>query len=97
MAIGAIQAIRERGQSVPGDVSVIGFDDVDLAAATDPPLTTVHQPVRGKGETAVLMLLSVIEGRDAAPGHQRLETRLVVRSSTGPAVVGRRGVPVPQP
>jgi len=97
MAIGAIQAIRERGQSVPGDVSVIGFDDVDLAAATDPPLTTVHQPVRGKGETAVLMLLSVIEGRDAAPGHQRLETRLVVRSSTGPAVVGRGGVPVPQP
>lgn len=89
MAIGAIRAIRERGLSVPGDVSVVGFDDVDLAASTDPPLTTVHQPVRGKGETAVLLLLSVIEGRNAAPGHQRLETRLVVRSSTGPVAIGR--------
>ena len=84
MAIGAIRAIRDGGHSVPGDVSVIGFDDVDLAASTDPPLTTIHQPVRGKGETVVRLLLSVIEGRDAAPGHQRLETRLVVRSSTGP-------------
>ena len=89
MAIGAIHAIRERGRSVPGDISVVGFDDVDLAASTDPPLTTVHQPVRGKGETAVRLLLSVIEGRDAAPGHQRLETRLVVRSSTGPAAAVR--------
>jgi len=85
LAIGAMQAIRERGQSVPGDVTVVGFDDVDLAASTDPPLTTVHQPVRAKGETAVRLLLSVIEGRDATPGHQRLGTRLVVRSSSGPA------------
>jgi DNA-binding LacI/PurR family transcriptional regulator len=47
-------------------------------------LTTVHQPVRGKGETAVRLLLAVIQGRDASPGHRRLDTRLVVRSSTGP-------------
>jgi DNA-binding LacI/PurR family transcriptional regulator len=85
LAIGAIRAIRERGQSVPADITVVGFDDVDLAASTDPPLTTVHQPVRGKGEAAVRLLLSVIEGRDTAPGHQRLETSLVVRSSSGPA------------
>jgi alanine racemase len=84
MAIGAIQAIHERGVRVPDDVSVVGFDDVDLAASTDPALTTVHQPVRGKGEEAVRMLLAVIGGRDAAPGHRRLETSLVVRSSTGP-------------
>jgi DNA-binding LacI/PurR family transcriptional regulator len=89
MAIGAIEAIHERGRTVPGDISVVGFDDVDLAASTNPPLTTVHQPVRGKGETAVRMLLSVIEGRDAAPGHQRLDTRLVVRSSTGPVAAER--------
>jgi DNA-binding LacI/PurR family transcriptional regulator len=97
MAIGAIQAIHERGRSVPGDVSVVGFDDVDLAASTDPPLTTVHQPVRGKGETAVRLLLSVIEGRNAAPGHQRLETRLVVRSSTGPVAAGRGEVAAGRP
>ena len=84
MAIGAIQAIHERGARVPADVSVVGFDDVDLAASTDPPLTTVHQPVRGKGEEAVRMLLAVIGGRQPAPGHRRLETSLVVRSSTGP-------------
>ncbi len=84
MAIGAIQVIHERGARVPDDVSVVGFDDVDLAASTDPALTTVHQPVRGKGEEAVRMLLSMIGGRESAPGHRRLETRLVVRSSTGP-------------
>jgi DNA-binding LacI/PurR family transcriptional regulator len=84
MAIGAIRAIRDRGQTVPEDISVVGFDDVDLAETTDPPLTTVHQPVRGKGEAAVRLLLAVIEGRDPSPGHRRLETRLVVRSSTGP-------------
>jgi len=89
MAIGAIRAIHERGLTVPGEVSVVGFDDVDLAASTDPPLTTVHQPVRGKGETAVRLLLSVMESRTAAPGHRRLETRLVVRSSTGPAAAAR--------
>jgi len=97
MAIGAIQAIHERGWTVPGDISVVGFDDVDLAASTDPPLTTVHQPVRGKGETAVRMLLSVIEGRNTAPGHQRLETRLVVRSSTGPVPASRGEVAAGRP
>jgi alanine racemase len=84
MAIGAIQAIRERGARVPADVSVVGFDDVDLAASTDPALTTVHQPVRGKGEEAARMLLSLIRGGEPPPGNLRLDTSLVVRSSTGP-------------
>jgi alanine racemase len=91
MAIGAIGAIHDRGLRIPAEISVVGFDDVDLAASTDPPLTTVHQPVRGKGETAVRLLLSVVEGRDASPGHRRLETRLVVRSSTGPRDVQQNG------
>jgi DNA-binding LacI/PurR family transcriptional regulator len=85
MAIGAIRAIHQRGRSVPGEISVVGFDDIDLAASTDPPLTTVHQPVRGKGEAAIRLLLSVMEGGQTEPVHRRLETRLVVRSSTGPA------------
>ncbi len=84
IAIGVLRAIRAHGAGVPGDVSVVGFDDIDLAQSTDPPLTTVHQPVRGKGEVAVRLLLSVIEGREQRPGHRRLDTSLVVRGSTGP-------------
>ena len=84
MAIGAIAAIHDLGLAIPGQISVVGFDDVELAVSTNPPLTTVHQPVRGKGETAVRLLLAVIQGRDASPGHRRLDTRLIVRSSTGP-------------
>ena len=44
IAIGVIRAIARAGPSVPGEISVVGFDDIDLAASTDPPLTTVHQP-----------------------------------------------------
>jgi DNA-binding LacI/PurR family transcriptional regulator len=92
MAIGAIRAVHQRGHSVPGEISVVGFDDVDLAASTDPPLTTVHQPVRGKGDAAVRLLLSVMEGGQATPVHRRLETRLVIRSSSGPRSRGQAGI-----
>jgi DNA-binding LacI/PurR family transcriptional regulator len=85
MAIGAMRALRDVGVSVPDDVSVVGFDDIDLAQQVDPPLTTVHQPIRRKGEEAVAVLLSMVRGRDAAkPEHRRLDTRLIVRGSTGP-------------
>ena len=98
MAIGAIRAIHQRGHSVPGEISVVGFDDVDLAASPDPPLTTVHQPVRGKGDAAVRLLLSVMEGGpQSAPVHRRLETRLVIRSSTGPRAAGRQEVTAARP
>jgi DNA-binding LacI/PurR family transcriptional regulator len=93
MAIGAMRAIRGLGLSVPSDVSVVGFDDIDLAMHTDPPLTTVHQPIRRKGEEAVRLLLSVVHGRDAsAPEHRRLETQLVVRGSTARASRARKEV-----
>jgi alanine racemase len=83
MAIGAMRAIRAHGLVVADDVSVVGFDDIDIAAHTDPPLTTVHQPIRRKGEEAVRLLLSVVHGSERrAPEHLRLETRLVVRGST---------------
>ena len=91
MAIGAMRALRDMRLSVPGDVSVVGFDDIDLAQHVDPPLTTVHQPIRRKGEEAVRILLSVVQRRDQArPEHRRLETRLIIRSSTGPAPQRRR-------
>jgi DNA-binding LacI/PurR family transcriptional regulator len=86
MAIGAMRAIRSVALSVPSDVSVVGFDDIDLAMHTDPPLTTVHQPIRRKGEEAVRLLLSVVHGRDGSPPeHRRLETKLIVRGSTAQA------------
>ena len=93
MAIGAMRALRELGQRVPQDVSVVGFDDIDLAPHVDPPLTTVHQPIRRKGEEAVRLLLTVVERRDhARPEHRRLETRLIVRGSTGPVPPQREEV-----
>jgi LacI family xylobiose transport system transcriptional regulator len=88
MAIGAMRAARGLGLSVPVDVSVVGFDDIDLAVHTDPPLTTVHQPIRRKGEVAVELLLGIVAQRDGSrPEHRRLETHLVVRSSTAVAAV----------
>ncbi len=85
MAIGALQAARNLGLSVPRDLSIVGFDDIDVARYTDPPLTTVHQPIRRKGEEAVRLLLSVLDRPGAATvEHRTLETRLIVRGSTGP-------------
>jgi len=92
MAIGVLRAAREMGLRVPEDVSVVGFDDIDISQHTNPPLTTVHQPIRQKGESAVRLLLSVVERRDQRPEHIRLETRLIVRGSTGPAPRRRQEV-----
>ena len=92
MAIGAIHALRAHGLAVPGDVSVVGFDDIALAPYIDPPLTTVHQPIRRKGEAAVELLLAIIGPRDGSPApvpeHRRLPTELVVRASSGPVRSG---------
>jgi DNA-binding LacI/PurR family transcriptional regulator len=93
MAIGAMRVAREQGLRIPDDLSVVGFDDIDLAAHVDPPLTTVHQPIRQKGADAVRLLLAEVEQREAnRPEHLRLETRLIVRGSTGPAPRERQEV-----
>jgi LacI family xylobiose transport system transcriptional regulator len=90
MAIGAMRALRDLRLTIPGDVSVVGFDDIDLAPHVYPPLTTVHQPIRRKGEEAVRLLLAVVQRRSQGnPEHLRLETRLIVRGSTGPVSVQR--------
>jgi alanine racemase len=93
MAIGVLRAARELGLRVPEDMSVVGYDDIDIAQHTNPPLTTVHQPIRQKGESAVRLLLSVVQRRDQRPEHLRLVTRLIVRASTGPAPRTRQEVP----
>ncbi len=82
MAAGMLSAARELGLLVPRDLSVVGFDDLPLARLTHPPLTTVHQPVRRKGEEAARLLLEAIEGAEVAGPHRRLETTLIVRDST---------------
>ncbi len=93
MAIGAISAAGRLGLAVPGDISVVGFDDIELARHVHPPLTTVRQPVRRKGEEACRLLLQAIEQQGVArPDHRRLETRLIVRASSGPAPERRKEV-----
>ena len=92
MAIGVLRAARELGLRVPEDLSVVGFDDIDVSQHVSPPLTTVHQPIRRKGESAVRILLSVVQRRDRDPEQLRLETRLIVRASTGPAPRRRQEV-----
>jgi DNA-binding LacI/PurR family transcriptional regulator len=97
MAIGATRVAREQGLRIPDDLSIVGFDDIDLAAHVDPPLTTVHQPIRQKGADAVRLLLAEVEQREAnRPEHLRLETRLIVRGSTGPVSRKRQEVPGPE-
>ena len=86
MAIGALTAAARLGLNVPRDLSVVGFDDIELARHVEPPLTTVHQPVRRKGEEACRLLLSAIErNTTVGPDHHRLDTWLIVRGSSGPA------------
>lgn len=89
MAIGVIRAARDQGLRVPEDVSVVGFDDIDLAPHVDPALTTVHQPIRQKGFEAVRLLLEEVEQRTSPAQHLRLETRLTIRGSTAPPHAGQ--------
>ena len=86
-ATGAILALRETGLRVPKDVSVVGFDDVLIAAVSHPPLTTVHQPLRAMGQAAASTLLKLIRNEIPHPHPSSIMVypRLVVRKSTGPA------------
>ena len=81
MAIGALDVLRAAGRGVPSDVAVVGFDDSDLAAGTDPPLTTVRQPVEELGGEMGRLLLDQLD-LAAPPRGIILETELVVRRST---------------
>jgi LacI family transcriptional regulator, galactose operon repressor len=84
IAIGVIQAARERGIRVPDELSVVGFDDVEAAEIVSPELTTVRQPLAEMGRMAVSLLERLIEGQRIEALHVELRTQLVVRSSTAP-------------
>jgi LacI family transcriptional regulator len=82
MAIGAIRAVAEAGGSVPNDVSVIGFDDIQLAGHVHPSLTTLRQDKAGLGAEAGRALLALIDGKADTPAVMTLPVELVVRGST---------------
>jgi LacI family transcriptional regulator len=84
MAIGTMRAARERGLEVPADLSVVGFDDVQVAAVVTPPLTTISQPLEEMGRLAVALLYRQIDGQPLDATRVELSTRLVVRASTAP-------------
>lgn len=81
-AMRTTRVAHELGLDVPGDVSVVGFDDIPEASLNDPPLTTVRQPLGEMGREAMAMLLDLLAGRDREQ-HLRMRTELVVRASTG--------------
>jgi alanine racemase len=90
MAVGVMWAVREVGLRVPEEISIVGFDDLDVAAHSNPPLTTVHQPIRRKGEEAARLLLRMIASPDLErPEHKTLDTRLIIRASTASVPVRR--------
>jgi LacI family transcriptional regulator len=94
MAIGVLQAFAKAGVRVPEQVAVVGFDDIFPGSLYDPPLTTVHQPMRGLGERACTRLLERIARPSLRPKVELLPTELVLRSSCGcpPGTVTRRVV-----
>ncbi len=85
MAMGAIRAVRDAGLTVPGDVSVVGFDDSRLLPFLDPPLTTLRQPVAEMAMQAVDTLCSAIVGQPLPSHDYVFRPELVLRASTGRA------------
>jgi LacI family repressor for deo operon, udp, cdd, tsx, nupC, and nupG len=90
MAMGVIDTARRRKMRIPDDLSIVGFDDIRFARYTDPPLTTVAQPMRQIGEGTVRLLLEILQGHDS-PDSVTLPHTLVVRSSTAPPGVSIGG------
>jgi DNA-binding LacI/PurR family transcriptional regulator len=83
MAIGILRYLREHGVTVPDDLSVTGFDDIEIAGYLYPPLTTWRQPRYAMGATAMRMMLGLIEGSwPAAEKHLVIRGELVSRGST---------------
>jgi DNA-binding LacI/PurR family transcriptional regulator len=94
LALGSIRAARRLGLAVPGDVSVVGFDDSPFMTCTDPPLTTVRQPIEAMGRAAVALLVSQIAGHEVPTDEMFFEPELVVRGSTGAVQADRAAQPV---
>ena len=81
MAHGALQALRDAGRRVPQDVAVIGFDDFEISRYSDPPLTTVRQPIVDMGRTMAKQILGLVNNKQDVPRAVVLPVELVVRAS----------------
>jgi DNA-binding LacI/PurR family transcriptional regulator len=83
-AMGVYEAARRAGLRIPADLSVVGFDDIEYARWSGPPLTTVRQPLSDMGATAAHLVLALADGEQPAQTRVELATSLIVRASTGP-------------
>lgn len=88
LALGAVRAARREGLRVPEDISVVGYDDSAFMNCTEPPLTTMRQPIEAMGRAAVELLVTQIQGGSVTPGELLFEPELVVRGSTAQAPSG---------
>lgn len=91
--LGVLAALSRLGLSVPGDVSVLGFDDYSWMRAVNPPLSAIRQPVEEIGEQVWLRLRARISGDESPPVHMRLGCELIVRNSTAPAAAAGAKAP----
>jgi diguanylate cyclase (GGDEF)-like protein/PAS domain S-box-containing protein len=82
-AMGLINALQAAGYRVPDDIAVIGFDDIEMASCSNPPLTTVRQPIDGLGAAAARLLLKQIAGEEVAAEPCYIGTQLIIRHSCG--------------
>ncbi|MBS2536091.1 LacI family DNA-binding transcriptional regulator [Catenulispora sp. NF23] len=85
VAVGAMQALREAGLRIPQDVSVVGYDDIPLAAEVTPALTTVHLPLEQMGREAVRLAVALRGESDGPTDTRHVGTHVVIRDSTAPA------------
>ncbi len=83
MAVGALRAIRETGRRAPEDIALVGFDDMPFAARTEPPLTTIRQPIHRTGAVAAQTLIGLVNNPRSDPQRIILPTELVIRDSCG--------------
>lgn len=97
LAFGAMAAVKDAGYEVGADVSIVGFDDLEVSEVTDPPLSTVQVPGYKMGALGAEVLIDFIEGKTGEPQQHILETNLVIRESTGnPRSYFQPGYPVLQ-
>ena len=90
-AAGVLEAARERGLRIPEDLSVVGFDDTEVARLSSPALTTIRQPLGDMGKVALRTALRLADGEEIDSHHVELATELVVRQSTGPVPLAPPG------
>lgn len=83
MALGCLEALHHRHLEVPGDVALVGFDDIGLAKLVQPALTTVHQPMTEIGRVAAEQLIRMLNGDVTEPAHIEIPTEIIIRSSCG--------------